>query len=163
MGFVDGSGRIGRLGYLGVGLATSIGSLLAIFALIRVDEVTEEVTVSPLLFPLLAVAWWVSMTNTIRRLHDVGRSGWTAALLFVPFLGPVLSIYLLFAPGDPVRNLYGLPPGATPETTAAQQRQRMDLLATAAGEAYRARAGASYLNDDGSYNMDGLTAENRSS
>jgi uncharacterized membrane protein YhaH (DUF805 family) len=160
MGFFDGSGRIGRLAYLGVSLALWFTAMFAVLALIGVDEVSGEPSMNPLLFPIFAGTSWLSMTNTIRRLHDVGRSGWTALLLLVPIIGPGLTIYLLFAPGDQIRNLYGPPPGASEAVSPEAQRQRMELLATAAGEAYRARGGSSYLNDDGSYNMDGLGMEN---
>ncbi|MGI9614761.1 MAG: DUF805 domain-containing protein [Acidimicrobiales bacterium] len=160
MGFFDGSDRIGRLTYLAISIAIGVVSVVAVFALVQVDEVTQEASVNPLVVPVLLGTTWLSITTTIRRLHDTGRSGWTALLLMVPIIGPVLSLYLLFAPGDPVLNLYGRPPGAR-EVSVAEQRQRNDLLATVAGEAYRARAASSFLNADGTYDMDGLENEGR--
>ena len=162
MGFIDGSDRIGRLTYFAVSLTIGLVSIVAAFAFVQVDEVTQAPSVNPLLLPVLLGTTWLSVTNTIRRLHDIGRSGWTALLLMVPIIGSALSLYLLFAPGDPVRNLHGLPPGAR-EISVAEQRHRMDLLATVAGEAYRARAASAYLNADGSYDMEGLENEGRSS
>lgn len=161
MGFFDGSDRVGRLTYLAVSVTIGVVSVVAAFAFVQVDEVTQEPSVNPLLLLVLLGTTWLSVTNTIRRLHDIGRSGWTALLLMVPVIGPALSLYLLFAPGDPVLNLYGRPPGAR-EVSVAEQRERMDLLATVAGEAYRARAASSYLNADGTYDMEGLENEGRS-
>ena len=161
-GLFDGSGRIGRLAYLGIAVACGLAPVLAVYAFAGVDEVTREPTFNPLVLPVFFASTWLSVTNTIRRLHDVGRSGWTALLLLVPIIGSLLSLYLLFAPGDPRSQPVRPPPGAA-ERSSAGQRQRADLIAAAAGEAYRARSQSNLLNDDGSYNMDGLTTDQPSS
>lgn len=46
----------------------------------------------------------------IRRLHDLGYSGWFILLLFVPYLNLALILYLLFARGESGPNKYGNPP-----------------------------------------------------
>ncbi len=53
-------------------------------------------------FPLFAVE--------IRRLHDVGKSGWCEMLWLVPVLGWIQLWRLLLREGDPVKNKYGDPP-----------------------------------------------------
>jgi uncharacterized membrane protein YhaH (DUF805 family) len=55
------------------------------------------------LVPSLAVA--------VRRLHDVGRTGWWLLLGIVPFGGLVLLVWYLF-PSKESANQYGPPPGA---------------------------------------------------
>ncbi len=162
MGFIDGSGRTARLPYLGIAIAVRLVSLVAVVAFVRVGDGSQDPTVNPLIIPILGAAAWVTVTNTIRRLHDIGRSGWTVLLLAVPLIGTALSLYLLIAPGDPVHNRYGLPPGGG-GISKDEHRQRMELLAAAAGEAYRSRGGSDYLNEDGSYNMDGLQVDGMSS
>jgi uncharacterized membrane protein YhaH (DUF805 family) len=49
-----------------------------------------------------------SITVTIRRLHDIGRSGWWYLLCFVP-LGALVVLYWTFLRGDPGDNAYGPP------------------------------------------------------
>lgn len=46
----------------------------------------------------------------IRRIHDLGKSGWFAILAFVPVIGIVFSIYLFCAPGQEGWNEYGADP-----------------------------------------------------
>jgi len=45
-----------------------------------------------------------------RRLNDCGRSGWLGLLSIVPLLNILLSLYVLFMPGDKFTNQYGLQP-----------------------------------------------------
>jgi uncharacterized membrane protein YhaH (DUF805 family) len=54
------------------------------------------------LLPSIAVA--------IRRLHDIGRTGWWVLLSFVPIVGWIILIYWACQPGDPGPNAYGPPP-----------------------------------------------------
>lgn len=160
MGILTGAGRVGRLHYFGVSVAVTLVFWLGMYASIDVDELTGEVQVSPLLIVVSLASVWFSATNVLRRLHDCGHSGWMLLVSLIPIIGPLLWIYLLFAPGDPVRNMYGPPPGsaATPYTREAH-RQRMELLTAAAEQAYRARATGSLLNEDGTYNMDWMAAD----
>lgn len=52
----------------------------------------------------------------VRRLHDVGLTGWLILLTFVPTIGPyvglVMALGLLFFPGNKGVNTYGIPPPA---------------------------------------------------
>jgi signal peptidase I len=49
-------------------------------------------------FSTIAVIWLVS--TTVRRLHDIGRTGGWAILLALPFVNLVLIVTLLFAPSN---------------------------------------------------------------
>lgn len=42
------------------------------------------------------------------RLHDIGYSGWWSLLVFVPFVGGIIPLALLFIPGNPGSNAFGL-------------------------------------------------------
>ncbi|WP_407305038.1 DUF805 domain-containing protein [Acinetobacter sp.] len=46
---------------------------------------------------------------TIRRLHDLNRSGWLILLFLVPLLNIFMGLYLLLASGTKGPNDYGLP------------------------------------------------------
>lgn len=47
---------------------------------------------------------------TIRRLHDIGLSGWVVLISLIPFLGFLLVLFLLFKRGEPLTNRYGPDP-----------------------------------------------------
>lgn len=52
--------------------------------------------------PMTAVA--------VRRLHDVGRSGWMFLILFIPIIGAIWLFILLITPGTMGENKYGKNP-----------------------------------------------------
>ncbi len=47
---------------------------------------------------------------SIRRFHDIGWSGIMVLLIFVPIIGWLFFLILLFVSGDKKKNKYGLPP-----------------------------------------------------
>lgn len=49
---------------------------------------------------------------SVRRLNDLGRSGWLAALVLIPLVNLFLWIYLQFFPGEKSPNAYGPVPVA---------------------------------------------------
>ena len=55
-----------------------------------------------LLLPSLAV--------TVRRLHDIGKSGWWIFIDFVPLIGPIWLLILLIQEGQHGPNEYGPDP-----------------------------------------------------
>lgn len=44
---------------------------------------------------------------TVRRLHDLDRTGWLSILILVPFLNFFFALYLIFAGGTPQANRFG--------------------------------------------------------
>ncbi len=52
-----------------------------------------------LLIPGIALA--------VRRLHDVGKSGWMYFIIFIPFVGAIWLLILFVTQGDPEANEYG--------------------------------------------------------
>ncbi|HLS62900.1 MAG TPA: DUF805 domain-containing protein [Ruania sp.] len=46
----------------------------------------------------------------VRRLHDIGQSGWLCLLVFIPSLGGIALLVLCALPSQPVGNQYGLAP-----------------------------------------------------
>lgn len=47
---------------------------------------------------------------TIRRLHDLNKSGWFCLLMLVPFVNNIFPFYVLLAPGTVGPNEYGADP-----------------------------------------------------
>lgn len=129
-------GRLSRLPYLlSIGL-TILVTRTAIFSI----EKLENLLPSPLMHAgvvlllgillILLYTWQASLV--VRRLHDIGGSGWWALALIVPnlasilfcaipsfillqiivklwsyFLSEIFSLALLFVPGDRGRNIWG--------------------------------------------------------
>ena len=62
------------------------------------------------LLPLLAV--------TVRRLHDIDRTGWWVLLCFVPLVGVVVLIVFACLPSTAGANRFGPSPLAAPATPA---------------------------------------------
>ena len=53
--------------------------------------------------PLLAVS--------VRRLHDLGKSGWMMLVMFIPFVGGILLLVWFVSDGEAANNAYGpVPP-----------------------------------------------------
>ena len=46
----------------------------------------------------------------IRRLHDIGRSGWCWLLIFIPFVNFIMGIYLMCKKGETGPNRFGPDP-----------------------------------------------------
>jgi uncharacterized membrane protein YhaH (DUF805 family) len=51
-----------------------------------------------------------SLAVTIRRLHDIGRTGWWVFLAFVPIIGIIVLIVWACQRGEAGPNAYGPPP-----------------------------------------------------
>ncbi len=47
---------------------------------------------------------------TVRRLHDVGKSGWMYFIVLIPLVGAIWLLVLLFTDSNPGHNQYGLNP-----------------------------------------------------
>ena len=65
---------------------------------------------TPLAVPVVAVLLVPSVTVLVRRLHDTGRSGWTAWVFLIPAVGLLLLIFFLAQPSDTASNRFGPPP-----------------------------------------------------
>ncbi len=50
-----------------------------------------------------------SLAVTVRRLHDIDRSGWWLLILLVPILGAIVLLVFMAAKGSEMANRYGTP------------------------------------------------------
>ena len=107
-------GRLNRLRYLKymlllaivAGLSTFVMSSMATF--LTGDPTGFLVNAITALWALAAGAGNVMLM--IRRVHDLGKSGWFALIAFIPVFGFIFSIYLFFAPGQVGWNQFGKDP-----------------------------------------------------
>jgi uncharacterized membrane protein YhaH (DUF805 family) len=86
--YVDGKGRASRSEYWYFGLFSVI-----------VDMLTGGVAAIFLLLP--------SITVTVRRLHDIGKSAWALLWILLPIIGWAVLIYYAVKPGEPRMNRFG--------------------------------------------------------
>ena len=70
----------------------------------------DEDHLSPLMIFLSVFHAIPGITVTVRRLHDVGKSGWWYLLSFVPFGSLFVLVWTCYA-SDPNTNEYGSPKG----------------------------------------------------
>lgn len=59
---------------------------------------------------LAVIAGTGNVMLIIRRIHDLGKSGYFALIAFIPVIGIIFSIYLFCAPGQVGWNQYGKDP-----------------------------------------------------
>ncbi len=93
-------GRIRRKHYLAIYLAA-----LAVVVFIAMLQTALEVQLGYFMFFLVAVI----IPPSVRRLHDIGYSGW---LMVGVLCIPLAFLLLLAAPGEPGANAYGTNPKA---------------------------------------------------
>jgi uncharacterized membrane protein YhaH (DUF805 family) len=116
-------GRFGRLSSIGwygfVHLITffatiALSLVMGIFNLntLSVDNqfVNTLTGIAGLGFVVILVLYiYLVMVITIRRLHDMNRSGWLILLFLLPVVNILLGLYLLLGSGTAGINNYGLP------------------------------------------------------
>jgi uncharacterized membrane protein YhaH (DUF805 family) len=61
----------------------------------------------------VAAALWLNIAMTVKRLHDIGWSGWSVLLGFLP-LGSLFVLVLLVLPSSDGPNAYGPHPNNRP-------------------------------------------------
>lgn len=64
---------------------------------------------------LAGLAMWLfaivtQFFQTIKRLHDLGQSGWVSLSQLIPFVNIVVGLWLLFGAGTDGANKYGAKP-----------------------------------------------------
>jgi len=86
--YVDGKGRASRSEYWSFALFTLL-----------LDLVTGGFAAILTLLP--------SITVSVRRLHDIGKSAWTLLWVFLPIIGRIVLLVYAVRPGEPHTNIYG--------------------------------------------------------
>lgn len=109
------TGRIGRKHF------AMLFVLLIVLRMVTLPLISILGVFGPFLGGIMAIVVMVffnllTLHIYVRRLHDVGLTGWLILLSFIPGVGPyaglVIALGLLFWPGDKDSNTYGAPPSA---------------------------------------------------
>ena len=115
-------GRMGRLEFatanlllwalFAIGLT---GGFLVMLAAAFILPPTVVAGLGGLLMIGLTIAYsYSSLCLTVRRLHDMGYSGWMSLLGLVPLINALLGLALLFMKGPGMNNAYGEDPLHSP-------------------------------------------------
>ncbi|WP_227430338.1 DUF805 domain-containing protein [Psychrobacter sp. I-STPA6b] len=113
-------GRIGRVQLLAFGMIWGIifNILLLTALFLSMDALISGTSdigslgigVLVIMILLLPIFIYTSIILPVRRLHDIGKSGWWLLLAFIPLANLLLIYFLYFARGNAGANAYGLPP-----------------------------------------------------
>jgi uncharacterized membrane protein YhaH (DUF805 family) len=99
-------GRASRSEYWWFILVLAIASILL--------DVIDTSLGTPLSLLMLAMIP-ANITVAIRRLHDLGKSGWMLLLGIIPLIGALVLLYWFVSDGQPHANDYGAVPTNTLE------------------------------------------------
>lgn len=106
-------GRINRKNLLfGILASFALTILIMIITYIFFQTNSGELTDGGSLVAFLTYALWSIYVYSlyVKRLHDLGKSGYQALLLFLPLLNFILILYLFFAQGEIGENKFGKQP-----------------------------------------------------
>jgi uncharacterized membrane protein YhaH (DUF805 family) len=106
--FFKTSGRVSRAAYFLGGLLVAIAQAFPLYRFTLVPEGTSESETWALLFLIAFIgSLWSNVALAVKRLHDLGRPGLMALVLFVPVVSIVAFLVLCLFPGDTGPNRYG--------------------------------------------------------
>ncbi len=101
-------------------LLAMVVSYLAMLAIPALAVILYSIVFFGTLLPHLAVS--------VRRLHDVNRTGWWYLLGFVPLLGPIVLLVLFCTDGTRGPNRFGADPKATVSVAGAPRGANLNIL-----------------------------------
>ncbi len=108
--YTDFSGRARRMEYW---MFTLINTIIY-FVLMLIDS-TLGFTAGSSMFGILTMLYALGvlipgLAVTVRRLHDIGRSGWWIFISLVPVVGGIVLLVFMFMDSEPGSNAYGPSP-----------------------------------------------------
>lgn len=96
--YLDFSGRASRPEYWWFVLANIVAAVVSGF-------------INRYLYIIVVLAWLLPMlAASVRRLHDIGKSGWWLFIALIPVIGNLVLLYFNVQPSEPQGNAYGAPP-----------------------------------------------------
>ena len=111
--YADFSGRARRSEYWYFTLFNMIFAICAMILDNVLGIALEGIGYGPL-YLLYALAMFIpGVAVLVRRLHDVGKSGWMYFIVLIPFIGAIWLIVLLFTESQEGENKWGPNPKDT--------------------------------------------------
>ena len=113
-------GRIGRIRYLAYTLGVYLlmipfGAVIAALGggsstFSSQGSSATSIIAIILIAILVIVGIFGIVVVTKRRFNDLNHSGWFSVLIFIPYIGIIPALYLMFFPGTKVSNRFGAKP-----------------------------------------------------
>ena len=113
--YSDFSGRARRTEFWMFNLFTLIVAFICVFCdiFLGFDIMTDpEFFNGPITNIYLLASLLPGLSVIVRRLHDVGKSGWMYFLVLIPIIGPIWLFVLLVTDSQPGENKWGPNPKA---------------------------------------------------
>lgn len=102
------SGRISRAAFLLAGLLMMVVTTFVLYRLSVAQEVGRGLELWESIFGIVVfVSLWCQAALAVKRLHDVGRQGLWAVVMFIPPINFFAFIALCLIPGEEGPNKYG--------------------------------------------------------
>ncbi len=127
--YVDGNGRARRSEYWWFALIQALITLAPFIigmglVIAGTEGYSDTLGMIGGLFLLVSGVFWLAFVLpgicvTIRRLHDIGQSGWLLLLALIPSLGFLILFVMTVLPSQPYRNVHGPVPGGHRRETSA--------------------------------------------
>lgn len=105
--FDDFSGRARRTEYWMFSFFNLIFLMLAVILDYFIVASTKGMNFSPIALLYSLITFVPSISVGVRRLHDIGKSGWMLLITFIPLIGSIWLFILFITDGDPKKNEYG--------------------------------------------------------
>ena len=108
--FSDFEGRARRKEYWMYTLINAIVILIAITLDNVLGLANEDYFIGPIYMLYALAVILPGLAVSVRRLHDVGKSGWMILISFIPIIGGIWLLILFVTDGQVGENEYGLNP-----------------------------------------------------
>lgn len=102
-------GRASRSEYWFFCLFNCIISTILFGLAIIINQENVSLIFLGLAFVYTLVVFLPGLAVTIRRLHDIGKSGWLYCVIFIPYIGAFIILYFLCKKSNDGTNIYGEP------------------------------------------------------
>ena len=101
------SGRARRKEYWMFVLFNFIFSVIAMILDKILGLAFENVGYGPIYLLYCLAVFIPGLAVSVRRLHDIGKSGWFILISLIPFIGPIWLLVLMCTDSEPGENDYG--------------------------------------------------------
>lgn len=120
--YSDFSGRARRREYWIFLLFNIIFATIAMILDKVLETTIQGVGVGPVFILYLVATLIPGLSVAVRRLHDVGKSGWLIVVGLIPVVGAVWLLVLLLVDSEPKQNKYGLNSEAIEEVDSTAEQ-----------------------------------------
>jgi uncharacterized membrane protein YhaH (DUF805 family) len=118
--YADFQGRASRTEYW----MFTLFHFIAVFSLFILFVISESRFIAGVLMIYYLASIVPSVAITVRRLHDIGKSGWAYLFGFIPLVGSFILIIFACMKGQPNHNQYGPNPKFISNNSPSQNTRR---------------------------------------